>query len=179
MPSKAWTCGECETKNHARQLSCEVCGSERPSRPQARALDPTAWCVAEGAELTRRDGGLWCETGRGYAVAFRQWARRREDERLVVVMAAFEQRCPFVCPTCRGPLRWSGACFGCAREPFPGDGYLDDETGLPHASGHYRLVTRGPQALATPEQVAGHLAALAKVVTRVGQSKPEPESPDE
>lgn len=117
------------------------------------------FCSADQAE-TRPDG--WCPRGNGYAMTVRDGSGKLR-----------EVRCPFACPVCRGPLGWEGACRRChgsateqnpATWTYPGDTYELTE------GRHWRLTARGPQPVASPEQVAAHLADdFRDLVTRIGR----------
>lgn len=95
-------------------------------------------CAADGAE-TAPDG--WCPRGEGYALT----VRTAQGKPLEVV-------CPFVCPTCRGPLGWEGGCRRChgsarldpATWTYPGDTWELTE------GRHWRRTATGPQAVARP-----------------------------
>lgn len=157
--STVWTCPECSTRNKGTQTACENCGVERPTA----SAEPTpslslGRCSADQAE-TLPDG--WCPRGDGYAMTVRDGQGKLR-----------EVRCQFSCPVCRGPLGWEGACRRChgsateqdpATWTYPGDTY-DLTVGR-----HWRLTARGPKPVASPAQVAGHLADFADLVTRIGR----------
>lgn len=128
----------------------------RASKPLADPLEDVTFslglCSADQAE-TRPDG--WCPRGDGYALTVRDGQGKLR-----------EVRCPVSCQICRGPLGWEGACRRChgsateqdpATWTYPGDTYELTE------GRHWRRTARGPQPVASPEQVAGHLAAIMRV----------------
>ena len=141
---KAWTC-RCGQRN--TEETCKQCESPQPKRRMlSEALKPRR-CLYDGTQLDERG---WCLAGNGYPDYL---------------------RCPFVCPHCREPLRWSGACYHCTPvvRAYPGV-RLDthDDDGQPLGDGqHWVKTAEAGGATATPAEVR---AAMAEIQRRLKDS---------
>jgi hypothetical protein len=123
----SWRCGGCDGLNEGRQRLCDNCGSPRPTGAPAGAAPLTA-CTGCGAGL---DPQGWCRAGGGYS--------------------GHLGRQPTVCPACRRPVTWGGACYDC--RAFPGDPYAWEK-------GHWVQAGRGPGRRATVEEAVAALMAI-------------------
>lgn len=122
-------------------------------RKDTAKVTAVATPVTTTGSTCREDGAIleangYCKRGRGFPATM---------------------QCPFVCPLCRHPLDWDGACMAChgcttaRREDwtFPGDRYeLED--------GHYRWVAGKARRACTPEEKAIGLAEVRRILAGGG-----------
>lgn len=104
-------------------------------------------CFYDGTQLDERG---WCLAGNGYPDYL---------------------RCPFVCPHCREPLRWSGACYHCTPvvRAYPGVRHdTHDDDGQPLGDGqHWVKTAEAGGATATPAEAR---VAMAEIQRRLKDS---------
>lgn len=146
-----WQCG-CGTDNGQRAKVCRDCGGERPRKERAALT-----CPYDGSVLGVQ--GI-CPSGNGYPMGV---------------------PCPFICPRCRHPLDWSGACQGCygsatpqdrATWTFPGARFeTHDEHGQPLGDGQHWVKTDEPDRPAmTPQESGVKAKELARLLAMIGRA---------
>ncbi len=127
-----WTCPSCRVQNDPRSTDCENCGTSRPARPSPpEGGSAAAACTGCGGD---REPNGWCQAGNGF------------DGNLRLQPGV-------VCPRCRQPLPFSGACYSTDCRAFPGDEYVFDQR-------HWTLSRRGPGRRATVEEAVAAVQAI-------------------
>jgi hypothetical protein len=112
----------------------------------------------------------WCSFGLGYPS---HWTRPPERVFGDMERGRFPLRCPVVCPRCRHPLSWNGACDHCRGSDTPNDprtwyftGDYDDAEWTEKAGpayGHYQKIY-GPRPFSTETEVMDSVQEFHRVV---------------
>lgn len=115
------------------------------------AGQPVRRCLYDGTQLDKQG---WCLAGNGFPDYF---------------------KCPFVCPRCREPLGWAGACLSCygtdtpadrASWTFTGARYdTHDDDGKPIGDGQHWVKTGelGVKVV-SGDEIGRHVARMTKML---------------
>jgi hypothetical protein len=159
MPTGSWRC-HCGAILPPRLSSCSECGTVRQA---AAPTSPVRRCRFDGGEL---DALGFCLKGSGFP---------------------WPMPCPFVCPHCRGPLSWNGACDRCRGSDTPEDrdtwtftGDYYEPVGDPTdpSYGHHVRRYKGPTPAPTRAEVAGYLRELRERLAKIAAKQAGEAAPD-